>query len=261
LSNVFETTSTAFSNYHGLQTRFEKRYSHGFTFLSTFTWSKAISDASGFNGGGSNGTGNRIQDMFNKKADKGLADTDHRLRFTTAGVYELPIGRGRAIAGGASRLLDAVIGGWGLDGILTLQSGYPITVRRSGDPASVGTDGALRPDLVCDPNLPGGEQTVARFFRTECFPVPEALISGDVRYGTAGRSTVTGPGLIGLDVSARKITRFTERIRSEFRAEFFNVMNHANWGIPGRDTGSGNFGRVTSTADPRIIQFGLKLLF
>ena len=78
-SNIFESTSSAFSNYHGLQMRAEKRFSKGLTFISTFSWSKAISDASGFASGESNGTGNRIQDIFNKKADKGLADLDHRL--------------------------------------------------------------------------------------------------------------------------------------------------------------------------------------
>jgi hypothetical protein len=260
-SNIFETTSTAFSNYHGLQVRGEKRYSQGLTFISTFTWAKAISDASGFNSGGSAGTGNRIQDILNKKADKGLADLDHRYRFTTAAVYELPIGRGKAIGGGMSRGLDLVLGGWALDGILSLQSGYPVTVRRAGDPGSVGTDGALRPDILCNPAIPRGQQTVERFFKTECYAAPEALVPGDVRFGTAGRATATGPGIIGLDVSARKLTAITERWKTEFRAEFFNAPNHANFGVPVRDLGNASFGRVTSTADPRIIQFALKVLF
>ncbi|MBM3738458.1 MAG: hypothetical protein FJW39_21975 [Acidobacteria bacterium] len=261
LSNVFETTSTAFSNYHGLQVRFEKRFHRGLTFISTYTFSKAISDAAGFNGGGSAGTGNRIQDMFNKKADKGLADLDHRQRFTTAFVYDLPFGKGKAFGGGVPGWANKVIGGWAVDGILSLQSGYPVTVRRSGDPGSVGTDGALRPDLVCNPNIPRGQQTVERFFKAECYPVPEQLVSGDVRFGTAGRSTVTGPGTIGTDFSLRKVTAVTEKLNSEFRAEFFNIANHANWGVPGRDTGNSNLGRISGTSDPRIIQLALKLLF
>ncbi len=261
LSNVFETTSTAFSTYHGLQMRVEKRFAKGLTFLTTYTWSKAISDAAGFNGGGSNGTGNRIQDMFNKKADKGLADVDHRHRFTTAFVYDLPIGRGRAIGANVGGALNRFIGGWAVDGILSLQSGYPVTIRRSGDPGSVGTDGALRPDHTCNSAIPRGQQTVERFFKTECYPVPEQLIPGDVRFGTAGRSTLMGPGLIGLDLSLRKNTAITEKVRTEFRAEFFNAPNHANWGVPSRDTGNAAFGRITSTADPRILQFGLKVLF
>jgi len=261
LSNVFETTSTAFSNYNGGQLRLEKRFSRGLTFLTTYTFAKAISDAAGFNAGGSNGTGNRIQDMFNKRADKGLADVDHRHRFTTAAVYDLPFGRGKLVGGDVSTLVDKLIGGWALDGILSLQSGYPITVNRSGDPGSVGTDGALRPDIVCNPNVPRGEQSVERFFRTECYVAPESLISGDVRYGTAGRSTVTGPGTINTDLSVRKQTRIAEKFNTEFRAEFFNAFNHPNFGIPARDLGNANFGRVTSTSDPRIIQLALKLVF
>jgi hypothetical protein len=260
-SNIFESTSTAFSNYHGLQMRGEKRFSKGLTFISTFTWSKVISDASGFASGESNGTGNRIQDMFNKKADKGLADLDHRYRFTTAFVYELPVGRGKAFGGNLPKSANLLVGGWAVEGILTLQSGYPLTVRRSGDPGSVGTDGALRPDVTCNPAIPRGQQMVEKFFKTECFVAPEALVSGDVRFGTAGRSTVIGPGLIGQDLSTRKVTAITERVKTEFRAEFFNAFNHANFGVPVRDLGDGNFGRVTSTADPRIIQFGLKVLF
>lgn len=261
LSNVFETTSTAFSNYHGLQLRAEKRYSRGLTFITTYTWSKAISDATGFTGGGSNDTGNRIQDIFNKKADKGLANLDHRHRFTTAAVYELPFGRGKRFASGVSPALDRLIGGWALDAILSLQSGYPITVIRSGDPGSMGTDGALRPDIICNPNLPRGQQTVEKFFKTECYVTPESLVSGDVRFGTAGRSTVTGPGVIGLDASVRKQTAINERVRTEFRAECFNAPNHPNFNMPVRDLGNANFGRVTSTADPRILQFALKVLF
>jgi hypothetical protein len=253
LSNVFETTSTAFSTYHGLQTRLEKRFSRGLTYIETFTWSKAMSDASGFNAGGGNGTGNRIQDIFNKQADKGLADLDHRYRFTTAAV-ELPIGKGKAVGGGMPGWADKIAGGWALDGILSLQSGYPITIRRAGNPGSIGTDGALRPDIICNPNLPRGEQTVERFFNASCYVSPESLVPGDVRFGTAGRSTAAGPGVIGLDVSARKITAFTEKVKSEFRAEFFNAPNHPNFGVPTRDLGNANFGRMTSTADPRILQ-------
>jgi len=255
LSNVFETTSTAFSTYHGMQLRGEKRYTHGLTFITTYTWSKAMSDAGGFSGSGGNGTGNRIQNIFDKLADKGLADIDHRHRFTMAAVYELPFGKNR------SGVVQKLIGGWGLDGILTLQSGYPITVRRSGDPGSIGTDGALRPDLVCNPNLPRGQQTVERFFKTECYPTPESLVSGDVRYGTAGRSTAQGPGVIGVDLSARKVTAITEQVKTEFRAEFFGATNHPVWGVPTRDTGNANFGRVGGSTGERIIQFALKVLW
>jgi hypothetical protein len=260
LGNVFLESTTGFANYHGGTLRFEKRQSDGLAFITTYAFSKAISDAPGFGGGGA-GTGGRMQNVLDRKAEKGLAELDHRHRFTTAFVYDLPFGRGRFFAAGARGLLDGLIGGWAVDGIFTLQSGYPMTIVRAGDPGGVGTNSALRPDMTCNPDLPRGQQTVEKFFKTECYVAPEALIPGDVRYGTAGRSTAIGPGLIGTDFSLRKVTAINEKVKTEFRAEFFNIANHANFSTPNRNHGDGNFGRVTDTADPRIIQFGLKVFF
>jgi hypothetical protein len=260
LGNVFLETSTGFANYNGGMLRLEKRNSHGLTFITTYAFSKAISDAPGFGGGGAS-TGGRMQNVLDRKAEKGLAELDHKQRFTSAFVYELPFGKGRRFGASARGLVDRLIGGWGFDGILTLQSGFPMSIVRAGDPGSVGTNSALRPDLICNPNLPRGRQTVEKFFKTECYVAPESLIPGDVRYGTAGRSTATGPGLIGTDISVRKNTRITEKVKAEFRGEFFNSANHANFATPNRNLGDGNFGRVSDTADPRIIQLGLKLLF
>ena len=260
LGNVFLETSTGFANYSGGHVRFEKRQTAGLTFIATYAFSKAISDAPGFGGGGA-GTGGRMQNVLDRKAEKGLAELHHKQRFTTAFVYDLPFGKGRAFGAGAGGMMGRLIGGWALDGILSLQSGYPMTIVRAGDPGGVGTNSALRPDLTCAPDLARGQQTVEKFFKTECFVAPEALLAGDVRYGTAGRSTVIGPGLIGTDFSLRKTTAITEKSNLEFRAEFFNLANHANFSTPNRNLGDGNFGRVTDAADPRIIQFGIKLQF
>jgi len=254
LDNWFATTSTAFSNYHGLLARLEKRFSHGVTFSNSFTWSKAITDASSFFQTGSNDTGNRIQDIFNKRADKGLAPYDHRLRFVSSFLYELPFGRNRRFGGGTSRAVNHLIGGWQVNGIATFQSGYPITILRNGDPLGVGTTG-VRPDAICNPNLARGERTLTRFFETACFVAPPD------RFGNAGRSTVAGPGNANWDLSIFKNTQIRERFQLQLRGEFFNAFNNAGWGMPGRAHGGANFGVVTGASDPRIIQFGLKLLF
>lgn len=254
LDNWFMTTSTAFSNYHALLARFEKRYSAGFTIINSFTWSKAISDAQPF-GGGNNDTGNRVQDMFNKRADKGLAPHDYRFRFVTSFVYDLPFGRGRRFGSGVGGVLNQVIGGWQVNGIAQFQTGFPITVLRTGDPLAVGTDGAVRPDAVCNPNLPAGERTLNRFFDTACFVAPAD------RFGSAGRSTVTGPGVHLWDLSLFKNFTIRERASVQFRSEFFNAFNHPNWNAPGRNLGAGGFGVISGAQDPRIIQFALKVLF
>ena len=121
----------------------------------------------------------------------------------------------------------------------------------------MGTNQALRPDLVCNPNLPRGEQTVDRFFNTSCL-----VQQTPFRYGTSGRAVITGPGTIGIDLAARKNFAFVnEKLKAQFRAEFFNAVNHTNWNPPGKQLGNSSLGRITSARDPRIVQFGLKLAF
>ena len=260
LDNWFETTSTAFSNYHALMGRFEKRFSAGLTFINSFTWSKAISDAQPF-GGGDNDTGNRIQDIFNKKADKGLAPYHHKYRFVSSFIYELPFGQGKRFGGNSKGVVNYLIGGWQLNGIVSLQSGFPITIRRSGDPLGIGTNGATRPDQVCDPTLSKDERTRnpangnVTFFNGNCFTAPAG------RFGTAGRSTVIGPGSNLVDLAIYKNIHVREQVRLQFRGEFFNAFNHPNWNMPNRDLGGSNFGISTGAGAPRIIQFGLKLIF
>jgi hypothetical protein len=250
LANVFETQSTAFSRYHGGTLRVEKRFSQGLTFLTTYTFAKAISDNPGFRGGGQGLSSAGAQNIFNRTAEKGLADQDHRHRFTVASVYELPFGKN------TRGVLRHVIGGWSTNGIVALQSGLPMTPQHSGDAGSMGTNQALRPDLVCNPNLPRGEQTVEKFFRTECLALQTPM-----RYGTSGRAVITGPGRIGIDLSLVKAIRFSEHTNLQFRSEFFNAFNHPNFLPPNKLLGNTTFGRITAARDPRIIQFGLKLAF
>ncbi len=254
VSDWYSTTSDAFSNYHALLARFEKRFSRGFSFLNSFTYSKTMSDAQPFSGG-SNDTGNRIQDVFNKKADKGLAPHHHKFRFVSSFLYDLPFGRGRRLGDNLPGALNHLIGDWQLAGIATFQTGYPITVRRSGDPLAIATDGAVRPDLVCNPNLSRNERTVDRFFNTGCFVAPAD------RFGNAGRAVVIGPGVNSWNLAVFKNFQVREQIRMQFRGEFFNAFNHPDWGMPGQDLGTASLGVVNSASDPRIIQFGLKLSF
>jgi len=255
LDNVFQTTSTAFSNYNSGQLRIEKRHSNGLTVLTSYTFSKAISDATGFNGGGPYDTGNRIQDMFNKKADKGLASLDHRHRLSGSVIYDLPFGQGKAFLSGLGGWADRIVGGWSLNGIYTVQTGLPLTVKFNGDVFGSGTDNA-RPDLVCNPNLPSSERTITRYFATNCFQ-----IQSPIRFGTAGRSTVTGPSIHNLDIGILKNTRITERVQTQFRVEIFNMPNHAQWVPPNRFVDQAAFGQINAARDPRIIQFALKVSF
>ncbi len=255
VDNIFQTTSSAFSNYNAAQFRLEKRSSKGLSWIMSYSFSKALSDSTGFTGGGSFDTGSRIQDTFNKKADKGLASIDHRQRLSIASIYELPFGPGKPFLSGGSKVVGKVVGGWVLNGIYTYQTGLPMTVKFNGDAFGSGTDNA-RPDMVCNPNLDGDQRTVNRFFDTNCF-----RIQSPIRYGNSGRGVVTGPVVNNFDVGVLKNTSFGERFNTQLRVEFFNLLNHAQWLPPNRFIDQGAFGVISSAKDPRIIQFGLKILF
>jgi hypothetical protein len=254
LDNWFNTTSTAYSFYNALTARLEKRYSRGMTFINSFTYGKTMSDAQPFSGG-DNDTGNRIQDIFNKKADKGLGPNHHKYRFVSSFLYDLPFGRGRRFLSNAPAFVNQIVGGWQFNGIYQFQTGFPITILRSGDPLGVGTNGAVRPDQVCNPNLPRGDRTIQKFFATECF------VATTDRFGNAGRSTVVGPDINVVDVSVFKNFDIRSGVRLQLRGEFFNALNHPNWNQPGRTLGASGFGEVTSARDPRIIQLGAKFIW
>jgi hypothetical protein len=254
LDNWFETTSEAKSFHNALTGRFEKRYSQGLTFINSFTFGRTLAHAQPFSGG-NNDTGNRIQNIFDPAADWGLAPNHHKYRLVSSFVWDLPFGRTRRFGANASGLVDQLIGGWQVNGIYQWQTGFPVTILRSGDPLGVGTDGAVRPDQVCDPILPRGERTIERFFATECF------VATSDRFGNAGRATVIGPDVNVLDLAVFKNVTFPGNVRLQFRSEFFNFFNIPNWNAPGRTLGGSGFGEITSARDPRIIQLGAKLIW
>jgi hypothetical protein len=253
---------SAQSNYHALLVRFEKRYSTGFSFLNSYTFSKAITNAPQFrNAGGANGNENSpAQDSFNLAAERGLASFNIAHRWVSTGIYSLPFGKnGKYLQEGmAGRLL----GGFQLSGIFSVQTGFPFTVNVQGDSAGVGagTGGIyVRPNAVPGQtsDLSGSAKSTSRYFNTGAFSAPAAGTFGNV-----GKNTVVGPGLTNLDLVIAKEIPFRERLRFQIRAEAFNVLNHSNYTIVGRILNTpATFGRVLGQADPRQIQLGAKLIF
>jgi len=252
------------SVYHSFLFNVEKRMTNGLVFLASYSFGKLISDAvvgSEFGTGleGVNVTG--FQDgKFNRDIERSLEATDSGKRFVFSGIYELPFGKGRA-HDISNPVLNAIAGGWQLDGILTLQDGLPLVVRGANNnaankPNSTGVSAALS----------GDERTRFRWFDTTQFVNPPAFTFGNV-----GRTLpdVRSPGIFNVDASAIKNFRITERFRLQFRAEAFNLLNHVNYmgpGVgfsPGADgrNNSGSFGVISTARDPRIGQLGLKLIF
>ena len=190
-----------------------------------------------------------------------VSSFDTRHRFSANFTYDLDF-----LPGLLGVLPKRLTEGWQLGGIYTGASGLPITPFLSVDVSGTGELND-RPNLIADPNS-GAPRDAARWFNKAAFARP-----ADGTFGSAGRNTIIGPRLHIVDFSASKATKFNERMALQFRAEFFNLFNHANLSLPNVDFTSAAFGSISETPDvtagnprlgeggPRVIQFGLKLLF
>ncbi len=255
------------SNYHALLTKAQKRFSSGLSFLASYTWSKSI-DISSERGNGDRGGGFEGGDPRNLigyfHARSGF---DIRHRFVISYVYELPFGKGKTRLNDLPTIADRLIGGWEVSGITQFQTGFPFSVLMSGDQNGDGLGGD-RPDLIGKPQInPGNPRCYIVDPRnpacgggTAAFAVVPA---GVLRYGSAGRNILSGPGFKSWDISLSKNNRFAERFNLQFRAEFFNAFNNVNFGQPNRlyNVTAPQFGTITTASRPREIQFGLKLEF
>lgn len=277
------------SIYNGLQTKIEQQFSYGLTYLLTYTWSKSLSDAGDLlNGGSVNGY--RAPDVpgFGPRFDWGLADFDLRNVFHFSGLYELPFGRNKHFMHDAGKLANAVVGGWSVNWITTLQGGQPISLS-----CPTATTSGTNCTVV---KVPGQSQKLGlhtdsngklnwfgnpKAFQQPC-PLGAAPTPGCIPmtgFGILGGypTSTTGPGFHSFDFSTFKAFQLSERFSMQFRAEFFNILNHPNFNAPnfggngvvaisnsGNFTSS-NFGEIGSTRnapyDPRQIQFALKLYY
>lgn len=259
LANTTTWISEGISSYNGLELDVNHRFQHGFQLRGVYTWSKNLDDGTAWNTSVGANSPAFVEFPSRPKLDWGPASTDVRNLAVINGTYELPFGRrdggvwGRALRG------------WSVSGIATLQSGFPFTPQLGYNPTNNGDSrDPIRPNL--NPGFRGKiiEGGPTQYFNPDAYVVP---VSGT--YGNAGRNSLVGPGFANLDASLRKETQITEGLRAQFRAEFFNILNHTNFGTPNEvvysaagTTPSPTAGVITSTASTsRQIQFGLKLLF
>jgi hypothetical protein len=231
------------SNFNALQVTAERRYAKGFSILANYQFGKSIDEASA-----NKGTGINMTDPYNRRFDRGPSDFNRTHVFNFSSLWELPIHF-------QSRPFNAILGGWNLNGIVSMMSGYPFTVSSGVDNARTGT-GGQRAILAGDPNIAGdrsrGEMVAEYLSRAAFAPNPVGTM------GTLGRNTFVGPGFSNVDLGLAKRFQFTERIATTFRFETFNALNRPNLDVPTAALNSGNFMRITSAADPRILQFALR---
>jgi hypothetical protein len=238
------------SSYNALGAKLEKRYTQGVTLLVSYTYSHAIDDAVETD---TNAGGQGLQNNYDVARSRGNSVFDLRHVFVTSAVYDLPFGRGRKWLSG-HRTLDLVLGGWQLGGIITMRSGVPFTPLVSTDIANVG--GASHPDYLRNGNLPGDQQSINRWFDVSAFAIPTLYT-----YGTAGRNILYGPRFHSLDAKLGKNFLLNERVRLEFRAEFFNATNTPHFNLPNANINQPAGGKINSAMDPRQMQFGFKVVY
>ena len=253
------TTPDSSSKYNSLQVKVNKRFSGGLSLLGAYTFAHSINDNEGDEGFGGGVGNNAPQDDNNLQQDRGRAVNDARQRLVLSYIYELPFGKGKRFLnqGGAA---NVILGGWQVSGITSYQSGFPFTVRSNQDFSNSASSNP-RPDRTCTGE---GKKTVDSWFDASCFPIDSlqaALASGTPRFGNSGRNILTGPAFNNWDLAFMKRFKIRERFDLQFRAEFFNTFNFAQFMPPETRVGNPNIGKISSAREPRDIQFGLKLSF
>ncbi|MBS1821856.1 MAG: TonB-dependent receptor [Acidobacteria bacterium] len=239
------------SNYNSLQVAVQKRFSGKSQVDVNYTWSRALTN-------NQSDRSSAPQNTYDIAAEYGRAALDRNQILTADFIYELPFLLHQP------GLVGRVVGGWEVSGIVSMNSGLPLTatIGNGIDPGGLGILGSSaagpRPDQIADPNSGPGRHTLLHWFNTAAFaPVP----SGVVRPGNAHRGTVNGPGFQRWDLSLFKNFKVWENSSFQFRAETFNTFNHTNFDAVSTSTTSGVYGQVTATRDPRIMQLGLKFNF
>jgi hypothetical protein len=238
--SVNRADSGANSNYHALQTNFERRFAKGYSILTNYTWSKTMD--------------NLDNHPLDRRSRYGRATEDIAHNFKFSNIYDVPVLNVKGAA-------DKILNGWQLNSIATWQSGFPFSVSSGRDNSFTGSGSDLadfaggNADLGSD--RPHGEQ-VLQWFDTSLFGA-----NAVGTFGNSGRNILRGPRFFNLDFGLLKNTRISERVNLQFRTEFFNLFNNVNLRLPNSNASSSQIGRITAVVDDsqRIIQFGLKLVF
>jgi hypothetical protein len=242
------------SNYNALQVGLNRRFTAGWQFGASYTWSHAIDDSPDAFDAYAAGSGSPVN-YRDLAAERASSDYDMRNRFVFNTMYALPFGRGQHWGNNWNGVTNAILGGWQTNLIFTAQSGTPFDVLCGQE------NPVVRCDLVGNPYA--GLTSPLQFFNPAAFaPVP--IVNGTAaRAGTTPRNYLTGPGFYDIDFSTFKDFRITERVITQFRAEFFNLTNTPHYVQPDYNFTDGNFGNLTNTSfsSERQIQFALRVSF
>jgi hypothetical protein len=251
------------SSYQSVQASLQRRFGAGGVLVANYTWSKLLGDVdtpAGFLETSAVGT---LQNLNDLRAEKSLVSFDTPHRLTVSYVLDLPIGKGKWLLGNLSGAVGKLVSGWGVNGIYTAQSGFPLAINAQANfLSSLFGAGTIRPNVVagCEKKVSGSAQSrLAGWFNTACFAQP-----GQFSFGNESRvdPQLRIQGINNVDFSVTKTTTVTERVNLQFRTEFFNLFNRVQFGAPGATLGLPTFGKVSSQNNqPRLVQFALRLQF
>ena len=257
LAQIFVTTNSAYSNANALNVRGERKLANGLALLVAYRWMKSLDIDT------QSGTSTDVSRTACRPCNYGPSDIDIRHRFVASPVWELPIGKNKRFFSNAGRLGNMAAGGWSVSSITTFQTGPVGNVTPTNSTADSGFNAHYG-----DCNLLGpGKQYASGNLRHNGMEWLNAADFGNPApnyFGDCGRNTFHGPGLNNWDIAVMKDFSFTESVRMQFRAEFFNAFNHAQFDMPNATTIDNNaqnpaFGVVTAAERPRVVQFALKL--
>jgi outer membrane receptor protein involved in Fe transport len=255
------------NNYNGFSARLERRFSKGLYVLNSFTWSKAMGDSEQQLEQASGVTLANPQNIHDLAAEYGPSTFDVKFINVTSVVYDLPIGKGRTYLGHMNPVAEGLFGGWQLTGINTANTGEPINVwyapSTANDVTGLATNSEyrgtaiLRPNASCSPASQSTAQSLLTYFAGCTFTTPPA----SAPFGNLGRNAFRAPNFEQWDLGVNKTFSIREKVRMQFRSEFFNVLNHTNFGFPNQTSTSSAFGTITTAYPARQIQFALKLMY
>ncbi|HEY1239074.1 MAG TPA: TonB-dependent receptor [Bryobacteraceae bacterium] len=261
------------NDYNGLSVRFEKRFSKGLYVLNSFTWGKSIGDSEqALEQAPGQNVANQ-QNIRSLGAEFGPSSYDVKFNNVTSVVYQLPFGKGKQFLGSVNRIADLAVGGWELNAINMANTGIPLNIyyapSTANDVTGLPTNSEYRGTSILRPNIAGStpdrtrDQSIQQYFGPAIGQAGSVftLPTSDAPFGNLGRNAFRAPGFTQWDLGVTKNFNFTERVRLQFRSEFFNLLNHTNLGIPNQQANSTAFGSITGTFPARQVQFGMKLMF
>lgn len=257
ITQISGTESNGNQRYDAMQATLNKRMSGGLEFQANYTWSHGFSDAIGYYGEGGQSASQSAywQNLYDRKSEWGPTYFDARHMFTFAHVWALPWGKGKKWLNDTNAIVDAVLGGWQLGGILTLRSGFPLTIQ-SSDNSTTNSRGARASVVGKGGKTLGQVGLGSKWFDTSAYTRPAARTFGNVGLGTE-----RGPGFKVYDVSFQKQFPIKERVKIEIRGEFINLFNTPQFQSPNRSVTSASFAELTGAQYERNGQLALRIFF